>query len=141
VIMSTDSKVTQQRHDAYTFERVDETVVETGDRNEKVHAISDSVLLFTAGIMETSVIFENEIIRRIKPEYTLEQCAEILHTVTIELWERRKSYSEGGAEDKDALALNFIGTEDFTCCMYGFLSNGKTGSAYINPETITVELT
>ncbi|WP_410976425.1 Ntn hydrolase family protein [Bacillus pacificus] len=140
VIMSSDTKVTLQKHDALTFERAELLPVEIGENEGKIHRLSNSTLIATSGIQKTGNIVEDEMMKRVKPEYSLEQCAGVLQEVITMLCEKRKTYVEVGTEDMDALSLNFIGNENFGCVLFGFLSNGTSGHAYLDHTDLIVKI-
>jgi len=140
VIMSSDTKVTLQKYDALTFERAEHPPVEIGENEGKIHRLSNSTLIATSGIQKTGSIVEEEVMKRVKPGYSLEQCMEVLQEVVSILVKKSKVYAEVGEKDMNALSLNFIGTEDFGCVLFGFLSNGTSGYAYLDHTDLIVKI-
>lgn len=139
VLLSSDSKISVETHDAQTFEKYDGT--ESIDfKHKRVWNISDKVLLTTDGIVHTGDIVKREIYKLVDKDSTLGDCVEALKKVTADLWDKRKPYADEANSDRDTLALNFLGTEHFSCVMFGFLSNGKTGVAYLDPGSMTVKV-
>ncbi len=140
VIMSSDTKVTLQKYNSLTFERAELPPVEIGENEGKIHRLSNSTLIATSGIQKTGSIVEEEMMKRVKPGYSLEKCMEVLQEVISMLLKRSKVYAEVGEKDIDALSLNFIGTEDFGCVLFGFLSNGTSGYAYLDHTDLIVKI-
>lgn len=140
IMISADTKVTQQEHDSETFEKIEHDPIDVGHSAKKVHPITKNTFLATGGIVKTGEIIREEFTKRLKPEHTLEKCADILQEVIDELWKKRKSFEEVGDDDLAALSLNFLGTKYFSCYMLGFFENGKTGMAYILPGSVKVEI-
>lgn len=139
-LVSSDTKVTEQEHDAETFE-LDRSVSikDAGFKRNKVHVLTDSVLQVTTGVEETGDAFDRELRKRVQPSYYLDDCIQPVQEVADELWSKRKSFHHGGMEDKKAMSYNFIGTGYFYCVLFGFFRNGNTGMVYLDPESITVK--
>lgn len=139
VLLATDSKVIIEYHDE-NFDKVAGIVEETDIKHDKVVKLSNYVLMATSGIVETGKALKQQLSHRIRPEHTLEKCAETLQNAVDYLWSKRKEWKEGGDSDRESLSLNFLGTINFGCVMFGFMNNGKTGMVRLNPGTLIVEV-
>lgn len=78
IILSGDTKITTGTYDRDNFEKSSKEVKETGLNHEKVFPITRQVLFSTAGNVHVGDIVKAELIKRIKPDDTLEECAEAL---------------------------------------------------------------
>jgi hypothetical protein len=137
VIASNDSKITSSLYDPKTFEKLSNEVHQTDMKSEKVQLLTDSVLICDSGIVATCDVVQKVLSKRIESHYTLNQCANILHHVILDL----KNEAVTGLNEREQLSVPFLKTKYYSCYLIGFTDNGRTGIARYNPFESKVEQT
>lgn len=129
VIVANDSKVIKQMYDPENQEPIFYEIIETDLTSEKVHHVTNKVLITTTGPMTAGEVVVKELYKRVNPENDLLECADILQTLVCDL-------REGSVEDLSAKEANcakgLVNTRGFTCNLFGFFHNGISGSVDFN---------
>lgn len=134
VIVSNDSKVTLQGFDPETLESIPDQIFETGLTSEKVHRITDKVLMSATGRSVLTDLVEKLLMQRVKSENDLAECTEILGNLLIDL-------RDGLVEDLSDIetdSLIFLG-KNGCFNLFGFNHNGVTGLADFNQNTFSMD--